>query len=325
MKKIVILLLENCTPIAPIGAMELLHKSGLMHQQIHQTESPFFDVQLATIAQQTVQVSEGVQISCKQRIAEIDSCDLLLIPALDFDIEEKLEANAAAIPHIRRLFEQGAEVGSMCTGAFLLAKTGLLDGMAATTHWLQADRFRKAFPDVQLQDEKIVIDNGGIYCAGGATSFMSLILYLVEKFCGKETAVMASHMLLIDSRIPSQTEFALFTPQTSHPDIEILKAQRFIEIHIQEKIKIKTLAEEVGLGERTFIRRFKQATGDTPQVYIRRVKMEQAKRMLETEASTIEEIMYALGYQDKNAFRRAFVKHAGLNPSQYRQKYQLFR
>ncbi|MEO1050285.1 MAG: helix-turn-helix domain-containing protein [Bacteroidota bacterium] len=323
MKNVVILLLENCTPIASIGAMELLYKAGVIHQQIHRTDKPFFDIQLASVGKVEVQTSNGVAITCHRPVAEIQATDLLLIPAIDFDIDQKLEANQKVIPHIKRLYDQGTEVASMCTGTFLLASTGILNGLSATTHWFMANKFKNDYPEVDLKHEKVVIDNGNVYCSGGATSFMSLILYLIEKFCGKETSTMASKMLLIDTQFPQQSQFSIFTPQLSHNDHAIKEAQEYIEKHRAERVSTAALAGAVGLSERTLIRRFKQATGDTPYEYIQRTKIEAAKRMLETEKHTVEEVMYSLGYNDKNSFRKAFVKHAGLNPSHYRSKYSL--
>jgi transcriptional regulator GlxA family with amidase domain len=209
----------------------------------------------------------------------------------------------------------------MCTGAFVLASTGLLDGKSATTHWSLASTFRAMFPKVKLLDDKIIIDEGGIYTSGGGASSLSLCLYLVEKYCGKEMAILSSKMLLMNFNGYPQLSYSIFFPQTNHDDESIKEAQSLVE-NSNKKITVEQLADKVSLSKRSFIRRFKASTGGTPVDFIQRMNVENAKRLLETTKKSVEGIIYSLGYRDVTSFRKVFMKHTSLSPREYRKKYE---
>lgn len=321
MKTISILVLENCTPIASIGAMELFNKAGIIHQQLNNLPEPYFKTQLVSPNGQYVKATGDYPVYTHISIDKLEKTDLLLIPAMEFDIAEKMEANVSLVPHLQRLHNNGAEVGSMCTGAFLLGASGLLDGKKATTHWALAEPFKQMYPQVELQDERILIDDGNVYTCGGATSFMNLVLYLTEKYCGKETAAMTSRMLMLDFDKAPQSSYMMFQPQTTHKDDAIKKAQELIEKGERNSLNVEQLAKSSGLSQRNFIRRFKAATGNTPTQYIQRMTIEKAKRMIESQSATFEQIVYELGYSDVNNMRNVFKKHTGLTPKEYKSKF----
>ncbi len=321
MKTISILVLEGCTPIASIGAMELFNKAGVIHQQLNNLPKPYFKTQLVSPNGQYVKATGDYPVYTHIGIDKLTTTDLLLIPAMEFDIEEKMQANAKLIPHLKRLHNSGAEIGSMCTGAFLLGASGLLDKKKATTHWALAAPFRQMYPQIDVQDERVIIDEGDIYTCGGATSFMNLVLYLTEKYCGKETAAMTSRMLMLDFDKAPQSSYMMFQPQTTHNDGAIKKAQQIIEKGERNSLSVEQLAKSTGLSQRNFIRRFKAATGNTPSQYIQRMTIEKAKRMLETQPATFEQIVYELGYSDVNNMRNVFKKHTGLTPKAYKGKF----
>jgi transcriptional regulator GlxA family with amidase domain len=320
-KKVSILVLEGCTPMAPIGAMEILNKAGAIHQQVHQTKKPFFETELVGVKSKRVKSSERFSVQCHTTLEKVSKTDLLLIPSIEFDIDNNLSLNKKAIPHLIRLHNGGAELGSMCTGAFMLAATGLLKNKSATTHWYVASAFRTMFPDVMLEDQKVIVDEGGLYSSGGATSAFNLGLYLTEKYCGKETANMATRMLLLDNDRASQTRFSMFIPQTQHKDENIYEAQKAIEADQKKKLTVEVLADIVNLSKRSFIRRFKAATGNTPMEYMQRMNVEKAKRQLENSKNSVEQIIYSLGYNDVHSFRKIFIRYTDLTPTEYRGKY----
>ena len=315
--------MEGCTPMSPIGAMEILNKSGVIHQQVAKTSKPFFETELVGIKSKNVKSSDRFSLNCHTTLDQVTKTDILLIPAMEFDIDIKLEQNKSALPHLLRLQKKGTELGSMCTGAFMLAATGLLKNKSATTHWYAASAFRAMFPDVKLEDHKIIVDKGGIYSSGEATSSLNLGLYLTEKYCGKETANLATRMLLMDNDRASQTRFSMFIPQTQHKDEAIYKAQKAIEHDQEEKLTVEGLAMTVHLSKRSFIRRFKAATGNTPVEYMQRMNVEKAKRQLENSKNSIEQIIYSLGYNDLNSFRKIFIRYTDLTPKEYRGRYSL--
>jgi transcriptional regulator GlxA family with amidase domain len=254
-------------------------------------------------------------------INDINSTDLIIIPAIDGDIVQLLEKNRDFIPWIIRQRAGGAEVGSLCVGAFLLASTGLIDGKKCATHWLVAKDFRKMFPQVNLVEEKILTDEHGIYSSGGAFSYLNLILYLIEKYAGRDVAVFMSKAFQIDIERKSQSPFQIFQGQKDHEDEAIRKAQEYIEANFQSKFSVDELADRFALGRRNLERRFKKATSNTLVEYIQRVKMEAAKKSFETSMKNINEVMYEVGYTDTKAFRLTFRKITGMSPADYRNKY----
>lgn len=253
---------------------------------------------------------------------EVTKTDLVVIPAFDGDIQEAIEANKDFIPWITEQYKKGAEVASLCMGAFLLASTGLLKGKKCATHWMAANHFRTMFPDVQLVTEKIITDEQRIYSSGGAFSYLNLILYLIEKYAGREMAILCAKVFAIEIERDSQLSFTIFQGQKDHPDDQVREAQTYIEKNYQDKITVDQLASMLAISRRAFERRFKKATSNTVNEYIQRVKMEAAKMSLETSRENVNEVMYKVGYNDTKAFRTTFKRITGLSPLEYRNKYR---
>jgi transcriptional regulator GlxA family with amidase domain len=252
---------------------------------------------------------------------EVERTDLIFIPAFVGDLKTAVETNKDFIPWLIKQREKGAEIVSLCVGAFLLAKTGLLDGKQCSTHWRAADEFRRTFPGVDLVTDRIITEDGGIYTSGGATSYYNLLIHLVEKFTNRETAIRTAKVFAIDFERDSQSSFIIFKGQNRHADKEIKKAQDFIENNFQGKITIDELSSQVALGRRSLERRFKEATNNTVAEYVQRVKVEAAKKSFETSRKSITEVMYDVGYSDTKAFRGAFKKITGMTPVDYRKRY----
>src|SRR5262249_14337155 len=204
--------------------------------------------------------------------------------------------------------EAGAEVASLCLGAFLFAATGLLDGKSCSTHWLFVNEFRTMFPDVTLVDDKIITEQNGLYSSGGANSYWNLLLHLVEKYTSREMAIVASKFFVLDIARNSQSPFSIFKGQKIHNDTDIVKTQEFIETRYQDKLSVDELCDTFAIGRRTFERRFKKATNNSVAEYIQRVKIEAAKKQLESGRKTVSEVMYDVGYTDNKAFRDVFKK-----------------
>lgn len=280
-----------------------------------------FDVQLVGLSKETPLSGGAFTANVNKLITEVDETDLIVIPAVDGDIAEAVEANKEFIPWITKQYKSGAEIASLCMGAFILAKTGLLDGKKCSTHWIAANDFRKMYPGVELVDDKIVTEEQGIYSSGGAFSYLNLILHLVEKYAGREMAILASKVFAIEMGRSTQTAFTIFQGQKDHEDEEVKKAQEFIEENYTDRLTVDQLAKMFYIGRRTFERRFKKATTNTIVEYIQRVKIEAAKKMLETSRENINEVMYNVGYSDSKAFRNTFKKVVGYSPLEYRKKY----
>jgi transcriptional regulator GlxA family with amidase domain len=254
-------------------------------------------------------------------IRKIKKTDLLIIPSLGNDYENAIKKNKELINWISSQFKTGAEIASICTGAFLLAATGLLTGKTCSTHWNAAADFRRLFPNIQLHADKLLTVEKGIYTNGGAYSFLNLILFLIEKYYDRDTAIYCSKVFQIDIERNSQSPFSIFQTQKNHGDDLISRAQNYIEENLSEKISFEQVASKLAISRRNFDRRFIKAIGNTPVAYLQRVKVEVAKRILEKGRKSIFEVMYEVGYSDDKAFREVFKKITGLSPLDYRAKY----
>lgn len=279
-----------------------------------------FNVQLVGLGS-SVAINDGIYTIQTTPISKVTKTDLIVIPALEDDMERYLEANRDFHAWIIARYAAGAEVASLCVGSFLLASTGLLLGKKCATHWMGANDFRRMFPEVNLVEDKIITDEFGIYSSGGGFSFLNLILYLVEKYAGREAAVFCAKFFQIDFDRDSQSPFIIFQGQKGHEDEGVKRAQEFIELNFKDRITVEQLSDLLALSRRSLERRFKKATSNTVSEYIQRVKIEAAKKQLEASGKNISEVMYEVGYTDQKAFRASFRTVTGLSPAEYKNKY----
>lgn len=319
MKEISVLIVYNSL-IAAIGNTRYLF--DMVNDFLHQSgKSPLFHVRLVG-AKRALKLDNGLYtIQADATLEEVGKTDLIIIPPMSGDMKNDIALNRKYISWIRHQYRKGAEVASLCVGAFLLAETGLLNNRPCSTHWKTANEFRERFPDVLLVDEKIITDHDGLYTSGGANSYWNLLVYLVEKFTDRETAIHASKYFEIERDRDNQHFFRMFEGSKLHRDEAIKNIQHLIESNYQEKYTIEQLAKSVYLSQRTFQRRFKEATHFTVASYIQKVRIEAAKRLLEAHQLTINEVMLDVGYNDPKAFRTNFKKETGLSPADYKNKY----
>jgi transcriptional regulator GlxA family with amidase domain len=254
-------------------------------------------------------------------LEEVHHTDLVIIPALSGDLTTAIELNKDSIEWIRLMYKNGAEIASLCLGAFLLAGTGLLNGKKCSTHWAFYNEFSEKYPEVELVDGAIITEEGKIYSSGGANSIWNLLLYLVEKYTNRDMAILVAKFYAIDIDRENQKAFTIFKGQKNHNDNEVLIAQEYIEAKYTERLTIDELADHVNISRRSFERRFKEATDNNVMEYVRRVRVEAAKRSFELTRKNINDVMYDVGYTDTKTFRDIFKKITGLTPIEYRNKY----
>ncbi len=320
--------MKHISILIPLGHTSLVNIEGT-HQIFNEVNGllarmerpPLFKVQLVGLFKETKQTNGLFTVNPDLLVQDVTKTDLIIIPAIHGDKKKMLENNKEFIPWIIQQYKAGAEVASFCIGSFFLAATGLLKGKQCTTHWMFANEFRNMFPDVNLVDEKIMTEENGIYTSGGAYSYLNLLLYLIEKYAGRDIAILISKAFMIDIDRKSQSPFIMFKGQKEHEDEPIKKAQEFIENNFRNKITVDQLASMLAVSRRNLERRFKKATANTVVEYIQRVKIEAAKMSLESSRENVNEVMYNVGYQDPKAFRTTFRKITGLSPIQYRNKY----
>jgi transcriptional regulator GlxA family with amidase domain len=284
-------------------------------------KKPVFQVEYVGLSESVPANNGEYTIKTNRLLKDVVKTDLLIIPPAYGDTANGVKVNAEAIPYFRRLHNSGCSVASLCLGAFLLAETGLLNGKKCSTHWAHIAEFKERYPDVEVEDGAIITAHGNIYSSGGASSLWNLLLYLVEKFADRETAVTVSKYFALDIGRSNQSQFAIFKGQRNHGDDDIQKVQDYIEKQYSGKILTETLAALINSSRRTFERRFKEATNNTTNEYLQRVRIEASKALFEASRKNVTEIMLEVGYTDVKAFRDTFKKITGLTPIEYKNKF----
>ena len=321
--KVVIPVFNNSVSVTVVGIMEILQQSQYLYHQLYPDKGNLnlFDVQLMSTEDSKVVDNSGFLITCHTHISEVQGVDMIFIPGTHGDILSLLAQHTHLIGWIKMQYLRGATVCSTCTGAFFLAAAGILDGKEATTSWFAAEAFRKRFPQVKLCDEKMIVDYDRIISGGATTSFINLCVYLIEKYYGKQMGNYCAKNFMVDKGKLTQKSYTIFSKHKNHQDAETIQAQEFIESKLEEKVTVARVCEQVMMSERSFVRRFKSATGNLPLEYIQRVKVEYAKQLLEEGDNSIKEISYNTGYEDINHFRSIFKRYTGVTPSAYKRMY----
>ena len=319
MKHVTILGLTGSSGTMITGPFDIFYYAGRMWNDILGIKmSPFFTVEIVNSASKPIPCEGGYTIHPHRDMHEINKTELILIPSLN---EETMKYHEDAIPWLLKHYNRGTHIAAMCTGTFLLAGTGLLDHKTATTHWGYTDLFIEMFPNVNLKPERLITDEGDLYCCGASNACFDLSLYLVEKLVGREIALQTAKVFICDMNRINQSEWAIFRFQKRHKDDSIRNAQEFMEKNYAEIKSVDDLAGKVGMSRRAFERRFKAATGDTPLKYLQRIRVEAAKRMIETQKSSFDEITYQVGYDNSSYFRKIFTKLCNMTPKLYRLKW----
>jgi transcriptional regulator GlxA family with amidase domain len=312
-----LLLFEEVVPSSVTGVMDLLDGANQYLQQAGQP--PAFRLEL--VSEEPIHSPLTFPTRLLPTEGTDRLTDLIIVPSFPVGNDTVVINHQASIRWLKRMHERGAEVASLCVGCYLLAEAGLLEGREATSHWAVIDEMQKRYPRIRMKSDRVITDQQGIYTSGGAFSSLKLILYLIEKFCGRPAALWVSKMYGLDLDRTSQAHFAVLVGQHQHQDQEILQAQRYLETHYQEVVSLETLSGLVHLGKRTFIRRFKAATNNTPLEYLQRVRIESAKKAIENNDKDLMAIADESGYRDLKTFRSLFKRLTGLSPQAYRRKY----
>lgn len=319
MKQVTFLIADGVLkPSCLFNAIEVFEKANEFLEQT--TGQSYFEIRLTgTNLQQ--RLANGLFSLQVAPLAAIGKAGIIILPSFTEQDDYAIGKNREALDWVISQFNGGAEVASLCTGTFLLAATGLLNGKPCATHWKAEAYFRRLFPELELHTNKILTDQQGVYTAGGALSSVNLALYIVEKYCGREAALYCARVLQIDIERDSQSPFIMFEGLKDHKDNVIRDIQEFIEQHLEDRITVDQLAVHCSMDRINFTRRFKKATQLSPADYVQRVKVEGAKRLFESTDQQISEVMYKVGYIDIKAFRQLFKKIVGMTPGDYRNKF----
>ncbi|UZE94578.1 GlxA family transcriptional regulator [Alkalimarinus alittae] len=304
------------------GVSDLLSTAGVTWNYIHgKALASEFNVEIATLDGSPVKCANNIEVKAHKAINEIETTDLLLIPTIAGDIEQTLKRNSALIPWIIQQAKQGADIACNCTGAFLLAETGLLDNKLATTHWGFVEAFRQRYPKVDLRPEQLITADGSFFCSGGGMAWLDMALFLIERYCGYDIAMASAKSNVFDISKTSRAAYSSIPGKRYHQDNAILALQDWLDENFSQSMSVSQLAERTSMTERTLNRRFKQATGDSLIHYLQCLRVDAAKKLLTGEPITIELITQRVGYQDVSSFIRLFKKHTGMSPSAHRARF----
>ncbi len=323
MRTVAILATENCILSTIAAPMDMFLQAGVLWN-IVMGEPPRreFDVKIVTADGQPITALNNIPVIPTCSMHDVADVDLIIIPSQGFFYDIESDVHRQRVDWMTRWYEKGADLASICAGAFVLASTGLLDGRKATTHWGLANQFRKQFPKVDLRTDLMVTEEERLFCGGGITADLNLSLHLIEKYCGRETALQGSRCMLVDPDRTSQATFAAFIPKKDHEDNEILRAQETIEGGYKENIKMDAVAKQAGMSLRQFNRRFKSATGETAVKYLQHTRVEAAKVLLVTSGRAFDEIAPMVGYENVSFLRRVFKSSTGTTPAEFRRKFR---
>ncbi len=321
-KEITVLLLDQMFSSTAIGPAEVFRHAGSLWNILTGMRcEPSFRVTTASADGRPVRCDGDIQIKPNVALEDVGKTDLIFVPTTGLSVDDVVERNAPIVPWLKRRSTRGVAIASVCSGVGLVAAAGLLDGKRATTHWGLAERFREKYPNVKWMPELMVTEDHGFYCGGGVNASLDLSIYLVERFCGHEIAMQTAKALLIETPRAWQSGFAIVPLKTDHTDDHISSAQEWMHKNFAKTFPLEDPARRVGMSARNFERRFKQATGDSPLIYLQKLRIAAAKRMLEGNHRSMQEISEAVGYQDVVFFRTLFQRHAGVSPSAYRGRF----
>ncbi|MCL6417616.1 helix-turn-helix domain-containing protein [Aestuariirhabdus sp. Z084] len=323
MVSVTVLVFDYALAAAVMGISDLLYFAGNAYQRARKTEGAGrFRVRLASRDGKPVKAMNRMTITPHCAIADIESSDIYLVPTITGDIEQTLKDNPWVVQQLQQAAGTDAIIGSNSNGSFFLAEAGLLDDKKATTFWDNVALFRRRYPSVDLRPDQLLIHDGNILSDAGGTSWFDLGLYLVELFCDHQTAMEAAKYFMVDLERSTQLSFTPLTSKKYHSDALILQIQGWMEQRYAQAFSMATLSDHFGLSNRTFVRRFKQATGVTPLNYLQEVRLNAASRLLVQSHQSIEVITHSVGYEDISSFTRMFKRRTGYSPSGYRSRFR---
>lgn len=326
MIEVTVVLLDEGLPTTSIAPIEIFTYAGVLWRMLQGLPAqPLFSVRAASIDGRAPRNQLPISVQPSAAIHDIDRTDLIVVPTAGLDLTEVCRRNAPLVPWLRQWRERGAAIAGICTGVSLLAEAGLLEGRPATTHWAIVGACRERYPGVHWQPERFITESDGLYCSGGLYASIDMSIYLVEKYFGHEVAVQTSKSLLVETPRTWQAIYSAEPPPRVHGDERVAKVQRWMYQHFREGMKLESLASDVGMSPRTFIRHFKSATGETPLEYLHRLRINAVKHLLEAERKTVQEVSLAVGYEDAAHFRSLFKRFTGIGPRAYRERFGLRR
>jgi transcriptional regulator GlxA family with amidase domain len=319
---VAVVLLHGGYASTAVGPIEVFHSAGVLWNALHgRPPAPRFRVRTASVDGRRVNSACGLGLLPEYSIAEVKGPDIVVLAASGWPGEAPIAPAPALVPWLRRCHARGAYVAGICTGVAFLAESGILDGRQATTHWALAETARERYPKVRWLPEQFLTEDGRVFTSGGVYASIDLSLYLVEKFCGHEVAVQTAKSLLVSMPRSRQSGYSVLPLSRPHSDGAIREVEEHMQQHCAKVLSTELLAGRARMSPRTFIRRFKAATGRQPGAYLQGLRIAAAKEMLELGRMPIQNVCAKVGYEDTAFFRALFKRYTGMTPAEYRNRF----
>jgi len=290
-------------------------------------ETPPFVVEIVAAAESPVTLASGVPVTPQRAIGELATTDIVIVPSVLLGRDGWSTGRyPELVAWARRMHAQGALLCSACSGIFLLAETGLFDGQDTTVHWGYAGDFAKVFPQVPISPERVLVvsgTEGQLITSGASMTWHDLVLYLIARYVGTTAAQTVARSFALQWHHDGLAPYIVFQGRRDHGDAAVLDAQDWLATRFSVAAPVEEMVKRSGMAERTFKRRFKEATGFAPIDYVQRLRIEDAKRRLERTEAAADEISWKVGYEDPAFFRRLFKRVTGLTPGAYRKRFQV--
>jgi transcriptional regulator GlxA family with amidase domain len=316
---VTVVLLDDGLSSTSIMPVEIFHTAGRLWHELHgQPSQAAFRVRTVSLDGGPVRSPYGLTLLPEGALKDVERTDVVVVPTSGLNLDLKMVENSALLPWLRHHYDQGAYLAGTCMGAAYLAECGLLDGKIGTTHWAVCDRMAARYPKTDWRRDQFVTEDSRLLCSGGVNGSIDLALYMVEKFCGHEVALQCAKSLLLPMPRVCQSGYAVLPVSRPHGDERVRAAESFLQANFHLDVSTQVLADHAGLGSRTFVRHFKEATGRQPAVYLQALRIEAAKTMLEQDAKPVQTVSAEVGYDDVAFFRGLFKRSTGMTPTEYR-------
>jgi transcriptional regulator GlxA family with amidase domain len=325
MPKVYIVAYEDCYAGSLANPQDLYFVANSHWREQYQRREGVFEWQVLSEDGGAVKTASGLRIAADGRLNDLAAGSIVVVPAMNYPggkaFSLKLASLQGIIDWLSRQYANGCIICAHCTSSFVLAETGLLNGLSATTSWWLAEQFQRRYPDIQLSANKLVVDESRLLTGGANGAEMLTALLLVERYMGKAVASQCAKTLLVDTNLTQQAPYLILPRQQEHSDALVLAVQDSLEKNLSEPFSLDRLAGQCHVSSRTLMRRFKEAVGDTPNSYLQNLRVEAAKKLLESTGLSTELIMQRIGYADMSSFNRLFQRKTGLSPRLYRNKF----
>jgi transcriptional regulator GlxA family with amidase domain len=328
MKKVAIIAVPETAGSALYGMVDVLSATGSVWETLVRTEAhgPAFDVRLVSLDTRPFSCAHRIPVQPDHAISDDYRPDIVILPEIWLGPDETPAGRHPGLSEwVRARHAEGAWVYAACAGTVMLAETGLLNGCDATSHWGYEDLFRRHYPEVHFRPEPTLAfadPAGHIVTAGGTTSWHDLALHIISRHASPGEALRIAKVYLLKLHTEGQLPYRALLRGHPHADAAVRACQAFMESHFREPHALTAAVARTGIPERTLKRRFRTATGTTPIDYLQNLRVEEAKRVLETTRTPVEEIGFLVGYEDPSFFRRLFKRKTGLTAGAYRRMFQ---